>query len=291
MANCLICYPNNADTATLSGGDWLDACPLANLQTRFRKKVIRSASLEESSTQFYGVFSERCYTTAMALVGHNLSLTATVRLVMYHDEARTKVVYDSGDCQAWPRWYKTMNLRWGDSNFWGGRIPLKLWGKVPAIFVLMLGASGFAAQATSARSFFVQIKDPLNPKGYVEVSRLYMGEDWTPQFNMSYGAQFQVVDPSIVDRALSGTKWYEKRSKYRQAVFTLKYMDEAEAINKAFMLDWLAGVTEDVLYVWDPEEPRFLQQRSFVGCISELSPLEAWTLDLHSHAYKIEESV
>lgn len=303
MANCLLCYPNHADGAMLTGEGWSDALPVTNLQTRFLRQVARtdSATLfspyvslpdgDHASAAIHVDFGRERYLTALALVAHNFSRGARARLVLWTDSTRSTVKYDFDWQPVWPRWFDTMQLRWGDDNFFYGQVPDEQIGNVKRIYLLLLNTGGFIANATSVQFCSIYLDDPENSNGHLQVGRLFMAEDWCPQHNMIYGASLAWTDPSVVDIALDGTKWHGKRTKHRIAVFQLKYMRPIEGVNKALLLTQLAGITEDVLYIFDPADQQLMQQRSFVGCLSELSPLEWWMFGLTSMAFKIEESV
>lgn len=291
MANCLLCYPNHVDSATLSGGSWTSTLPLTNLQTRFPRQYARTTDAFASSSIINVDFGDSVYSTAIALVNHNISLDGKIRVRLWSDSDMTETVFDSGEQDVWPRWFDTLQLRWGDSNFWGGKISPKLFGTVPAIYLMMLDTAGFAANATAARAATIEISDEGNDDGYIQAGRLFIAEDWTPSHNMVYGASIQWVDPSIVDTALDGTKWFDKRTKYRQQIFQLKYMKYSEGANKALLMTQQLGLTGDMLFVFDPSDQQLMQQRSFVGTLAELSPLEFWMFRLTSMAFKIEELV
>lgn len=303
MANCLLCYPNYADKATLTGAPWTEALPISNLQTRFLKQYARTSSCElftpepalpdagQCSAAIDVDFGRLRYLTAVALVNHNLTRQALARFIIWTDGTKTTPKYDFGWQYVWPQWFDSLQLRWGDANFWSGRPTDEQVGTAHKIYLQMLNTGGFAANAISVRYTTLYLKDADNLDGYLQIGRLFMAEDWTPQRNMIYGATLAWVDPSVVDRALDGTKWYEKRTKYRQAVFQIKYMKPAEGVNKALMLEYNAGTTDDVLYIFDPANSQLMQQRSFVGNLSELSPLEWWMYGLTSMGFKLEESV
>ena len=304
MANCLIAWPNRSDAGTLTGSPWSSALPVANLQNRFLTNYARTTATalftpspaipdgSQCSAVVNVNFGLARYTTAMALLHHNLSLSANVRLVLWQDPANTIPVYDSGWQPAWPRYYDTLSLRYNDSNFLYGQLSLDDFGVVPSIFLQMVGTPNVPANATPAQYASIYIQDPANPAGYIQIGRLYMAEDWTPVRNMSYGdTSLAWVDPTVVDTSLDGTEYYEERSKYREAVFTLKYMSNTEGVTMALRMTQNRGVSGDVLYVFDPANPQLLQQRSFVGRLEELSPLVYSQFGLTSMAFKIKELV
>jgi hypothetical protein len=109
---------------------------------------------------------------------------------------------------------------------------------------------------------------------------------------MAYGdTSVAWVDDSTVDASLSGVEFFEERSKYRVAVFSLKYLSPTEGVTRALRLTQNRGVTKDVLFVFDPDNKQLMQQRSFVGRFQELSPLEYVQFGLTSMAFKIKELV
>lgn len=303
MANCLICYPNYADSATLTGEGWTEALPVTNLQNRFLSKCARTTSADlfspavplpdgdQASAVIHVDFTKKRYLTAFALIKHNLTRKAQARVILWSDETRTSVKHDYGWQPVWPRWYDTVQLRWADENFLYGQVTDEQLGKISKIYLFLLNSDSFSASATSIQYVSIYIKDANNADKRIDIGRLFMAEDWSPKHNMVYGASLAWVDPSVIDKAMDGTKWADRRTKNRLVVFQLKYMKHVEGVNKALLLTQMAGITEDILYIFDPDNAQLMQQRSFVGCLSELSPLEWWMFGLTSMAFKIEESV
>lgn len=294
MGNCMMCWPNRVDAATLIDplGDW-SAMPVTNLQNRYLRKVARTGGLpvhaDENGDPFTAridvLFERTRYTVASALVNHNLSTDAEIRRVYWADAAMTEPLSDSGYKPVWPRWYDWRDLRWGDLNFWGGRIDPEQLGNVPAIYLDVLAYRLAAPAAT----FY--LNDPGNAAGYLEAGRLVMAEDFTPVRNATFGASIGVVDPTIVDEALDGTEHFEDRTRYRQVIFKLPYLGVSEGVNKALLMDLDRGISGDVLFIWDPDAGALMQQRSFLGRFQELSALEFPQVTLTSKAYKIKELV
>src|SRR5262245_42530055 len=83
--NCMIGWPIWSDVGplgspTLSGGSWLVALPLTNLQDRRLARVARSTNDDAASTQFDVDLTVARSIRVISLVNHNLSLAATVRV-------------------------------------------------------------------------------------------------------------------------------------------------------------------------------------------------------------------
>lgn len=291
MANCLICWPNHADVSTLSGGSWLSSLPLSNAKSRFKSQVARSTDLSEASLVINADLGKSRYITSLAIINHNLSTSATVRVRYWSDSGMTACVYDSGYLEVWTRWYDTLQLRWGDENFWNGKITQAEIDATDPIFLHIPLNTAYKSSPQSSRCISINIKDDNNTDGYVQIGRLYLAEDWTPALNMSYGATIAWNDPSIVDTSLDGTEYYEERPKFRTVTFTLDNMKYTEGANKALQMTFDRGVTKDFLFVFDPSNRQLLQQRSFVGRLSQLSQLEHPTFGRNSMAFALKEVI
>ena len=80
MANIFLAWQNRADEGTLAGGSWTASLPLTNLQNRTVQKVARSTNVNASSTQFTLDLQQSRVISALALVGHNISVLGKVRV-------------------------------------------------------------------------------------------------------------------------------------------------------------------------------------------------------------------
>jgi len=172
MARCMMCWPDRVPGATLSGGSWQSGAGIANIQSSVLSQYARSTDATTASTQWKMVFDKKRYISAAALVKHNLSLTATARLVLYSDAAWTNATYDSGFQPVWNRWFPTMSLRWGDSNFWTGKPTLEFIQSLDSpLYAQTLGMTGSLATTVPARSAKWFINDTGNATGYIQLGR------------------------------------------------------------------------------------------------------------------------
>lgn len=80
MANIFLAWQNRADEGILSGGSWLSALPLANLQNRQVQKVGRTTNTALASTQFDIDLQNPKQIGAVALVVHNISVSGKARI-------------------------------------------------------------------------------------------------------------------------------------------------------------------------------------------------------------------
>jgi hypothetical protein len=316
MANCMLCSPNWSDQATLAdpNGDFASSYPVANLQTRFLRQYAVTNGLPSHldangnpyTARISGNFGKLRCTTAMALVNHNLSLSATVRLVLWTDQTRTTAVYDSGYQPAYPTWFDTLALRWEDPNCWSGQINSDLLGQLPAIFIQMVTNYSGQYESMGCQWYDIFVYDPLgglvfttvqnalvaSVAGYLQFGRLYMASDWTPVLNFEYGdTSHGVVDPTQVNTSNGGVDYFNLKPKYREEIFTLKNMSLTEGVNEAFMLTWRLGISGDLLFIYDPANEPLLQQRSFIGRLEEVNALTYPNYGGQAMPFKIKELV
>lgn len=81
MANIFLAWQNRADEGTLSGGSWTTGLPLTNLQNRQVQKVARTTNAATTSTLFDIDLQSNKPISVLALVVHNLSVNAKVRII------------------------------------------------------------------------------------------------------------------------------------------------------------------------------------------------------------------
>ena len=79
-SNLLIGTLNRIDSTTLAGGSWQSTLPLANIKDRRLSKLARTSTAATADTQFTMDMGQARSVGAMALVAHNLSVNAKVRL-------------------------------------------------------------------------------------------------------------------------------------------------------------------------------------------------------------------
>ncbi len=124
MGRMLLLAPNRAGAATLSGGDWESALPLANLQTRRLAQVARSSSADIEDTLFAAAFPTAEIVRVVALINHNMPPGAQWRVTGAEDSGFSSVVYQSDWLPVWPAVYDSESLEWEDDNWWLGSATL-----------------------------------------------------------------------------------------------------------------------------------------------------------------------
>ena len=174
MTNIQFQFYSKAPVATLSGGTWLAAAPLANLQQNLLSLRARSSNLLLASTKInidLGVSN-----TPVRMIGvarHNLTRDALVRITAGTTPGGTDL-YSTGWIPVWPAVYLPEDLEWEDDNFWTGQL------SDDEIVGYPSHGMHDALGNIRARYWAIEINDTANPDGYVELAHLRLGTIWSP---------------------------------------------------------------------------------------------------------------
>lgn len=251
-ANIRIIAVNDADAATLTASPALVATlPASNLQDPTRARVTRTTST--ASQQIKGAWSSARIISALALVRHNLSASATWRLQLYSDAAWTTQVYDSGALPVYDA-YGWGEFQWG-IDAWCGSI-FTNW--TLAFSTLWLAPIG-------AQSFTLTLADASNPAGYMEASRLFLGNYFEPLTNMNYGVTLSWKENSQQTRTDGGTLRTDPKEPYRAWKFDLKWLDATERTKLTEMFRRV-GLRKDVFISCYPAQGG-AKERDYAGVV------------------------
>jgi hypothetical protein len=286
VSNLILAYNNRADApATLSGGSWLAALPLTNLQDRVFAHVARSSDDALASTKFDLDLIQAKNIRVVALANHNASTNGLWRVRASDDSGFAVLAYDSGWVDIWPTAYAVGVPEWEDSSFWDYKPTLEERTAFTPLALCVL------PQRLAARYWRVEIDDTANPDGYIEVGRLFLADAWQPEVNATYGAQTGYVTDTLIESSFGGTDYFDPRPNRRVARFVLGAMNLDTGLTRAFDLTRAAGISGEVLFVFDPDDTVHGIWRSFIGRLIDLSPLEYPFPDLHSMAFEILETL
>ncbi len=283
MANVLVGFNNLANNCTLGGGSWQATLPLNNLKDRKLYKIARSVGVTAANTKFNVDFSEEKVVKIFSLVKHNFTTSATARLVASNDSGFGTLLYDSGFSSVWPL-VDSLVLEWEDDNFWSG---------VPSDeqIDMFQGITLWVVPNVRARYWRVEIVDTTNPAGYVDIGRLFVSKDFSPEINASWGLNFSVVDKSDISESLGGVEHYDEKAKVRTVDFSLDALSQDEAFAKWFRLMLGQGNTGEILFVYDYEDGKYTLDRSFLGRMEKINPLTASYFSNWTAGASIKETI
>lgn len=285
MANIFLAWQNRADEALLSGGSWLSALPLANLQNRQVQKVTRSSGVTAAATQFTADLQSPRPVGVVALVVHNMGVDSKVRVRGASDAGFASVVYDSGFVSVWPTGVIPQDLlEWEEDNFWLATLTPEQRAGFQSPYIHRL------PNVTTARYWRVEVQDTSNPAGYVQIGRLFMARGWEPTTNFSYGAGLGYQDPTLVDTSLSGAEFFDVRAKNRVFTFELEYISETEAYGYVLELQRLAGISGEVLVMPDGGANEGQKPlRSFVGRLRQIGQVNMTKPGIYNVRFEVKE--
>lgn len=268
LSNICFGYPNRVDEAVLSSSvAWQATLPLTHLQDRVLSRVARSTGVGIDPDIAADLGRARRI-GAVALARHNLSVGARVRVRGDDAVDMTTPIYDSGWVDVWPAGMIPLELlEWEEDNFWLGTVSEETRAGYRAPFVHLF-------DAVYAQYWRIDISDPLNADGWVQVGRLVIADTWVPEVNYSYGAQLGFEDRSVVAETLGGTEYFDERAKYRSQRLVLDWLTEAEALTSQLDMQRLLGVTRELLVVPNPADLANQPRTAFLARVQRLAPIE-----------------
>lgn len=268
MGNMLLATPIISDNAVITGSVTAGSLPIDNLKTSPIGHVARFST--PSSVIIQAVISKPI--NLIAVLGHNGSTTGTSRVVAADTLAGldTTPDYDSG----------LLPIRSNQPDYTGSNID---GGLDTNHFILFLPV------ALNHQYWRVELSDPS--VSYLDVGRFYLSNAWQPETNMDYGVAQGFIDPSIINRTVSGRIVPRQRPKYRYVDFQLSFASEQEIYDNAFEIDRLRGMTKDVLFINDPDNLPMIQKRSVYGTMQSLPPIVNSHFALFEKSFRIEEII
>lgn len=280
----LIAYGNRIDEAVLSGGSWMAALPLTNLQNRVIAKVARSSNATLAATQFDLNLGRARRIGMLSLIGHNLTVLAKVRVRGDDASDFATPLYDSGWVDVWPSgMIPPALLEWEEDNFWLGTLSDQARAGYQSPFIhRVLGLP-------SLQYWRVEIDDSSNSDGYVHIGRAFLADVWQPERGPVVGAAIGVEDQTPVESSLGGSEYFDARAKPRLHRFDLRAMPKAEAYSRVLDLQNLLGIAGEILIDPDYADLENKPRRAFVGRLRSLSPVVESSTGLFDTSFEIRE--
>lgn len=270
MQTIMFGWPMLSNVGTLSGGAWLTALPLANLQNSELGRVARSTNTDLASTIINHTYSAATALSVVALVRHNMRSAATWRIRASAVSDFASTVYDSGVLNVWgPQWPAGV-LPEGHPN---AATRLLTDAQIVALDPPR-DAVHVPPTEVSARYWRIELTDTSNTDGYVQVGRLVLAPRFQPAYNFAVGAEFGFIDHTTVNTALNGARYYDVRPKGRSMSMQFQHLPDRQAYTVVRdMLEQL-GQAGQVYVITDPDDVESLQRRSFLATVRQLSAVQ-----------------
>lgn len=284
LAQSALAWPNWIDAAgvTFSGGSWDSALPRPNVATPRLAEVARTTGVATGDTVLRIDAGAARHVDVLAVVRHNLSAAATIRVRAFSD-AFTTTVYDSGVLDAFPEQWPVGLLPSGHPNAATRRLT------TADIRQRRWDVSHVLPSPVTARYWEVALADTTNPDGYVEIGRVWLAPLYQPSINVRYGAAAGLVSEAAIGRALSGTRYVEDRPTARTRAVEFGDLPPAEA--EAVLGDLVGALALGGQVYWfdDPTATWNRARTSFLAQLTTLAPVVRASFRQGSVALALEE--
>lgn len=269
MGNIVILSPVDSDAASLGVSSAVSTLPASNLQNMQPKRKWRSSGLTEYITADFGAGGAAC--NGLALVGHNLTGAATLRLRgKATPDVTVSSTVDTTAVSAWPATGKPAVVDWPQHLSWLS------W-----------------SNSTALRYWRLDIADGANPAGYLQAGRLVLGRYWQPTINFDLGGMPLAHDQRDVQVVTDyGETFTDRRTRSAPRRFALQISaaDRREVLDGIAEIQRLRGLWGDVICLLDPAATTDFHRHSMQGVFSapqehRIVPQftangEMWTVDL-----------
>jgi hypothetical protein len=287
-----VVYENYADGAVFSGGSY--SLSLENLKNDDIHRVARSSSLDPAATQFTVNLGAQRPVGAVILGPLNIAPGATFRIRSFADQDMTEPLYDSSvitvggtviDWSDLSQWFE-----WEDNNFWEG-VPQPDLPELPRYAIGTIPAE--VAGQGLAQFWLVEINDPSNPSGYVDMGRLLMGRIFRPSLN--YAPESNELSFSMltdVTESLGGRRTYWFRGMRRLFRCSFPMGPENEAFEDWLRLAVRARTDKQIFVI--PEETDdvdYLQRRAFLATLRQPPAIVQVLVERASVVFDAEEVI
>ena len=269
---------NDIDSAALSviDGVELATLPVTNLAEYDNSNTFRSESIADVAIK--GVFDTFKLVTGCVLWRHNLSNTAKLRLELFDDEAQQSRVYDSGLIEATP----TKSLQ--DWQWQVEPIVASVFdGWQTRYSQLWLDAQSFAL------SFKLTIQDPDNADGFIDVTRLYMGRHFEPDYNFSYGHSLGLSSNVEQFRTDDGSLLSPDKPLWRKASFALNYIQDADRAHLSNALRYVNTSKDCFISMFPGLNDQKELEYAFACKFTHIPTIQSITYNLYRSEFAIEE--
>lgn len=282
MRNLRIIHDNAADRAVLTALSQNGELGPANLQRESKSAVLRASGTAQIITATWPTQES---IACVALISTNMTSSARVRVRGYVQPGDAVPVFDTGSIFPCPAavhgsypWgvlpFGWNAYQWGGVNTWphGGGSD---------------GVTWFAP--VRVRQIVIDVSAPQSPEGYLEISRLVVGNYWSPQYNAEYGAQLQTQDSSENYRTGAGnlkTALGTTSDKLSINLTHLTPMDRARFMR----ILRENGKGKPMLFSLFPENPDPLVEQDYMlyGKVSNIDAVATPYFDTYSAALQIE---
>ena len=262
MTNCYILWKNNINKASFSGGNW--SLDLSNISDIALSKIARSNSLALVDTKFTLSFSSDIYNKAIALINHNMSTTAKIKITATKN-AGAITTYDSDWIDVYPSVYDSFDLEWEDSNWWYGRPTEDMLSGYTRNFIHIFPSNIVADQ------WHIEIDDSNSTNSYIDIGYAFLSPAWQPQRNYNFGSRLGFISRTRHDYSLGGSSHFDKQRSARKWEIDINNMSESESYSQIIDMLSARGMSDPVIFIPNPENQQEIFRQVFLATITDTS--------------------
>jgi hypothetical protein len=249
-------YSNKIDSATLSGGSWNAGYPLSNLKNRYLAQKARTTNALSTSSIIDIDLGSAQVIGVVAVVAHNLSAAATVRIQGDDTAGITSPLYDSGALPIY-----------SGSDY----------------------ALPFAP--VSARYWRISLIDTGNAAGYIQLGRVFIGPKLAPAKGTDWGQSLAIDSSTEVQRSLGGPEYFDERANRRIWRGKWSWLTDAEGYSTVLGILRSHDISREVYVIGDDADTTYRGERNFLGRLRQLNAIEWPYLNYHAMAAEIGELI
>lgn len=277
MANMRIIADNAFDrAATVTANITVPSLPVTNMQTDYKSEVWRTTG---TGTVILTVtFNNAEIVSGIVMAFSNLSPAATVFTRFYNEAADTTIAFQTPSTSFAPA-TNLNGISWG-----AGPIGANAYNVGGGVY-----ATQWMAPQTCKKVSIV-IQDATNPAGYLEASRLIIGNYWSPTYTAEAGASLGVIDTSKNERTDAGDLRTDRGTIHKTLSLDLNYLTNTD--RNAFFSVMRNGINKPMFVTLVPEsgdDTAGEQIYSVYGKMSRSSALKYQLLNMTSTSLEIEE--
>lgn len=180
----MIGYGNLAEDCVLSGGAWISDLPLSNLKTQAFGSPARSTGLSPLATQFDIVLPPAEPWRVISFPDHNFGPYAQLRITVADNPGMTGITYAGEWIDVWPPIVPFGSVPFEHPQWFDGRVTRRQ--RAGQVWTRSVILPDFSI----SRYVRVEINDPDNENGFVQIGMLFIADAWQPTINGQYGASF-----------------------------------------------------------------------------------------------------
>jgi hypothetical protein len=267
---------NLADTGTLTASPACVATlPETNLQNSHREQVARWTAVD--GQQFLLQWPSSHYVSCVCLYRNNFTSAATWRVRVWEDTTLTTALYDSGTVYCNPP-VPLGSLEWGVDEL--GDSLYSDWDYAIAV-------AWFAPTLTPVIT--IDVADPAAPSGYLQASRLFVGQYFEPSIGPSDGLSLSWVENTQQARTEGGSLRVEAGASWRKLNVDLGDMTDADRMRLSNMARG-RGMRDDVFVsVFPGQADEMERDYQMQARIVTPSAMQTTTPVRHATALSFEE--